>query len=81
MHTAAFVNALDQSCCEFFFLSEAQWNILLPHGARCCPNNIHEGRIDAWNLDSHTYGSIVMDTNGIVDLITKLKDIFASVSS
>lgn len=47
-------------------------NILLLHGARCCPNHVHEGRIDAGNLDIHTYGSIALGANGIMDLITKL---------
>lgn len=80
MHTAAFVNALDQSSearLNFF----VKRNILLPHGARCCPNHVHEGRIDAGDLDIHTFGSIAMGANGIIDLITKLKDILASVSS
>lgn len=56
-------------------------NILLPHGARCCPNHIHEGRIDGGDLDIQTYGFISMNANGIMDLVTKLKDILASVSS
>lgn len=56
-------------------------NILLPHGARCCPNHIDEGRIDGGDLDIQTYGFISMNANGIMDLVTKLKDILASVPS
>lgn len=81
MHTAVFENVLDQSCCQFllkrgsifFFFFFVIRNILLLHGARCCPNHVHEGRIDAGNLDIHTYGSIALGANGIMDLITKLK--------
>lgn len=56
-------------------------HILLLHGARCCPNLVHEGRIDVGDLDTHTFGSIAMVGNGIIDLVTELKDILASVSS
>lgn len=43
--------------------------------------DVHEGRIEAGDLDIHNYVSIVMGDNGIMDLITKLKDILTSVSS